>query len=319
MECPKCHFTHPGQINECMRCGVVFDKYSPTFEEIKAAKAPRPERPLDRDDVLGMREEASDEVKIRLYAPPAALFLGFLIARFWGEAGYWAALFTHESGHAVFAWFTGGAAVPLFLWGYTATFPRLFLWPCMVAAGLSYGAFMAYREKRWFWMATIAILLVILFVGSTRSTDQALCWVTFGGDAGSFIVSTLMIATFYSRPNAFVARTMARWPLLVFGSIAFMSTYSTWSPLLQSHAFTSISSWLQENTGGMGMGDLETLQQYWTIPAIKSHFLAVGNACLLAMAVIYGLGIVQARRQLNQLPSDEDLEVVAANSAAAKL
>jgi len=316
MECPKCHFTHPDQITECLRCGVVFDKYSANLEEIKTASAPAPERPLDRDDVLRMREEAQDEVKIKLYALPAALLLGLLIARFWGEAGYWAALFTHEAGHAVFAWFTGSAGVPLFLWGYTVTFPRMFLWPCMVTAGLGYGGYVAYRRKRWFWVAASMVLFALLMVGATRSKDEAERWVTFGGDAGSLMLSTMLIASFYARPNAFVSRTMARWPMMVFGCITFMSTYSTWSPMLQSHAFTSISSWLQEDTGGMGMGDLEVLQQYWTIPAIKSHFLAVGNGCLLAIVVMYCIGVVQARAQLNQIPTDEDLAAVAANAAA---
>ena len=302
-----------------MRCGVIFSKYSPTLEEMKAAKAPEPERPVDREDVAQLREMAGDEIKVRLCAPPAALFLGFLIARFWGEAGYWAALFTHEGGHAVFAWFTGGAAVPLFLWGYTVTFPRHFLWTCLVVFALGYGAFMAYRERRWFRITMLAVLFVILIFGATRSADQAQCWVTFGGDAGSFLLSTALILTFYSRADTLPVRIMARWPMLFFGSVAFMSTYSTWSPLLQSHAFTSISQWLQEDTGGLGMGDLETLQQYWTVPAIKSHFLAVGNACLLVIVVVYVLGVIQARAELNKLPTDEDLAAVTAKAAAAKL
>src|SRR5438270_5170782 len=146
--------------------------------------------------------------------------------------------------------------------------------------------------ERWFWLGASIISLVVLLAGNLRSTYQAECLITFGGDAGSFVVATALMATFYARPQSAIRRKQLRWALLIIGAIAFMDTYATWAG-----GFEKIVHWI-DDIDERGPTDLAKLTQYygWPIGEMQARFLKVAHWCFVAMAGMYTAGIVQAVR-----------------------
>src|SRR5438094_324593 len=86
-----------------------------------------------------------------------------------------------------------------------------------------------------------AAVLVLLIAGNMRTPFQAAGLITFGGDAGSFVVATVLMSTFYARPESVMYRKQLRWGLLLMGAIAFMHTYATWAG-----GFEKIVGWIDD-------------------------------------------------------------------------
>ncbi|HZQ90570.1 MAG TPA: hypothetical protein VFA60_02120 [Terriglobales bacterium] len=302
MECPKCHFDHPLQpADTCLRCGIVFSRYAATAAAAAAAPsgagaAPavaleRPEPPLSADELAEIQKKARHELTCRVFALPGALLLGWLTASAMPMLAGFLRMWTHESGHAITAWLCGYVAIPT-AW-FTIIFPgRQRGLSLLLAAGLAFGGYVAWQRKRWFWVATTAAALVLLLLGGTRTDYRAQGLITFGGDAGSFFVSTILMATFYARPESAMVRRQLRWVLLVFGAIAFMDAYATWSG-----GFEKIAEWLED--AERGPSDLMQLTQYygWPIGEMQRRFLSVAHWCFFALAAMYAAGIVQARQR----------------------
>jgi hypothetical protein len=282
-QCPKCQFDHPLQTTECLRCGIVFSKYA-KFQEAVAAvapalqeeeKAPSPERALEQAST------AKREFLVRAVALPAALLVGWLTARGMPALAAFLQMWTHESGHAVTAWFCGYPALP------TAWMSLL------LGAVLAFGGYVAWRKERRFWVVMSAIGLALLAAGNLRSDFQSRGLIIFGGDAGSFVIATVLMATFYARADSAMVRQQLRWGLLVLGAIAFMFAYGRWAG-----GFEEIVHWL-EDTDERGPSDLQQLTQMygWAIGDMQARFLRVAYACWVALAAMYAVGLVQARQR----------------------
>jgi hypothetical protein len=313
MECPKCHFTHPDQITECMRCGLVFAKYVPGDDA--AAVTPRAEESvvvaeaaLSPDQVRVLREEANREFMLRVFALPGALLLGWAASNVVTTVAEFLHMWTHESGHAVTAWFCGYPSLPSAWWTNLPTRQRGF--SVLLAAGVVYGAYVAWQRKRWFWVTTAAIVLVLLIAGASRTEFQATGLVYFGGDAGAFVLSTVMMASFYARRESAMTKGQVRWGLLVLGATAFMYGYTMWAG-----GYEKISSWLND-TDERGPSDLQMMTQMygWGIGQMQSRFLAVAHACFTAMAAMYAGGLWTAWQR-----KADAADQPAARSAAAGL
>jgi hypothetical protein len=169
----------------------------------------------------------------------------------------------------------------------------------LVAAGLAFGGYAAWRMERWFWVAVSVIVLALLLAGNLRTPFQAHCLITFGGDAGAFVISTILMATFYGRPESIVCRNQLRWVLVVIGAICFMQTYEMWAG-----GFERIVQWL-DGIDERGPTDLAKLTQLygWGIGEMQARFLKVAHACFFAMAAMYGAGIVQAVLRKREIES----------------
>src|SRR5438105_446989 len=195
MECPKCHFDHALQTTECLRCGVIFSKY------VAAVTAPVPvfeEPTVSDEELLARRQEAKRELMFRVFALPGALLVGWLVVQAAPMLADFLRMWTHETGHAIAAWLSGFPALPT-AWMTLHSGERQPVASLLLAAGLIFGGYVARRRERWFWVVVLAGILVLLVAGNLRSTFQAQALITFGGDAGSFVVSTLLMATFYAR------------------------------------------------------------------------------------------------------------------------
>lgn len=309
MECPKCHFDHPLQKTECLRCGVIFSKYLayaaaqaavPATVTFEAPTIAMVEPSTNDEEQRALSQKTKNELKCRIFALPGALLVGWLIVKSMPMLADMLRMWTHESGHAITAWLCGYPALPT-AWITIRSPERVPMATVLLAAGLAFGGYVAWRRQRWFWVVASAATLLLLLAGNLRTEFQAGRLITFGGDAGSFVVATALMATFYAREESVVYQKQLRWVLLVIGAIAFMDTYATWSG-----GFEKIVHWL-DDTDERGPTDLAQLTQYygWAIGEMQAKFLQVAHLCFVAMAAMYTAGIVQAMSRMQS--SDREL------------
>ena len=289
MECPKCHFDHPQQNVECLKCGVIFAKYAAFQESVAAVRAVAPEPAAE--EVAGAQRAAQAEFWCRVSALPAALLLGWILNWAMPTLTAFLAMWTHEFGHAMAAWFCGYTAFPT-AWITIIPEERGRWISLVLGAAAAVGGYAAYRWRRWFWVAVCALVVALFVAGNLRSDFAARRLITFWGDGGAFVLSTLLMLTFYARAESPLRRQQLRWALLLLGAMAFWSVYSRWHG-----GFEKIANVL-EDTDERGPSDPRLLitMYGWAIGEMQARFMMLGNACLVAMAAAYAAGIVQAKR-----------------------
>jgi len=309
VQCPKCHFEHPLQSSECLRCGLVFSKYAgeSAGESVSNAAAtdfppPTVEPPLSADELLALQRKAHRELMCRVFALPGALLLGWLVVETMPLLADFLRMWTHECGHAIAGWLCGYMALPT-AWITIRSAERERIVSLLLAAGLSFGGYVAWRAERWFWVVVSAAVLVLLIAGNMLTEFKAAGLFTFGGDAGSFVVATILMATFYARPESAMCRKQLRWGLLLLGAIAFMDAYLTWAG-----GFEKIVDWLEDME--RGPSDLMQLTQMygWTIGEMQARFLRVAHLCMVVLAGMYAAGIVQAMQRKAAIASAPSVE-----------
>ena len=310
MQCPKCHFTHPDQITECMRCGVVFAKYASTDTEREppapGETSPDVEPPANAEELSEFRREADREFINRVFALPGALLMGWIATHIATMVTEFLHMWAHESGHAVTAWFCGYPSLPSAWWTNLPSRQRGF--SVLLGAAVAYGAYAAWTRKRWFWVIAAAVVVALLMAGATRTEFQAQGLIYFGGDAGAFVLSTVMMASFYARRESAMTRSQVRWGLLVLGAMAFMFGYGTWSG-----GYEKISGWLND-IDERGPSDLQMLTQMygWTIGQMQARFLGVAHACFAAMAAMYSGGLWSAWSWRTRSAAEPAVKIAAA-------
>src|ERR1051325_10201799 len=100
MECPKCHFDHPLQSTECLRCGIIFSKYraylaaNPSMEVSLATAGSLamqlivpettvsvPEASFSNQEQHAEWHNAKRELIVRAIALPGALLIGWVVVK----------------------------------------------------------------------------------------------------------------------------------------------------------------------------------------------------------------------------------------------
>lgn len=200
------------------------------------------------------------------------------------------AMWVHESGHAISAWFCGYNAFPT-AW-FTIIGERSRWISVILGAILIAGGYVAFRMERWFWVGVSAVVLVLIIAGNLQTDFHSRMLFTFWGDGGAYVLSTLLMMTFYARPDSPISRNQVRWGLLILGGMAFWSVYSRWAG-----GFENISQFL-EDTDERGPSDMMQLTTLygWTVYVLIHRYWQLGHACLVALAGAYAAGIVQAKR-----------------------
>src|SRR5438270_6567686 len=217
MECPKCHFDHPQQTDECLKCGIVFAKYVAFQEAVANVRPVAPERSLE--DVSKEQRNAQLEFMLRLFALPGALVVGWLANYAMPMVTAFLAMWLHESGHAIAAWFCGYAAFPT-AWITMIPDERGRWISVVLGAGVATGGYFAFRLQRWFWVAVCAGVLALFVAGNLQPEAHAHLLFTFWGEGGAFALSTVLMLTFYARPDSGISRSQVRWGLLILGAMA---------------------------------------------------------------------------------------------------
>jgi hypothetical protein len=196
MKCPKCHFDHEAQTTECRRCGILFEKYL-----APSAVEPAP-LTFEEEATLQSREDTRQEWILRIVAVPGALLLSWAAVHVAPSAVRMLTMWVHEFGHAIAAWVSGFSAMPG-PWFTSVDSDRSRGVTVLFIALIGFGGFYAWQRRRWFWIGALgAILVVLLICTFGLYSDQAQQWITFGGDAGNFILGTVLMTTFYARKGS---------------------------------------------------------------------------------------------------------------------
>jgi hypothetical protein len=206
--------------------------------------------------------------------------LGFLLAGFH--------VWLHEFGHATFAWLTGRRALPLPI-GWTSVEPSQ---SALVYVGipvlLLILATAGWRERK-LWPVVLAAAVLALqtwmtwFVPESRSHE----WVIFGGVGGEFYLGAAMMGLFYFEfPDGFKWGG-CRYLFVFVGASSFYQTYALWYHIKRGLEDIPYGSMINgEDDGG---GDMNILRDdySWTQHQIFNTYYHLGNACLVALALVY--------------------------------
>lgn len=320
--CPKCGAARE-QGPVCPRCGVIYAKAEarasalaqrssapPAAAPVPAAApaafapaAPELERPAPASamalpDVSPFWEldpdEAEREWKLRAAAVPAAL----LLARLWMETGMgkfvgrtFFSMWLHEAGHAIVSWLTGFSAIPLPWFTRTAESRSVVVFLLFAAAFGSLGRW-ALKHRHWALVAVAGALLCVQVVGTfALSVPRAQEIMIFGGDAGCFVLGTLLVAAFFV-PLA--RHGGLRWGFLAIGAVSFMDPFEQWWAARTD--FDRIP--FGENEGVTLSDSTKLLEVYgWPASAIPRGYLAVAFVCLALLAATWAWAVWHARKQ----------------------
>jgi hypothetical protein len=290
MECPKCDFDHPQQTDECLKCGVIFAKYLAFQEAVQAVRPATSE--FSPHEFAEQQRKAKNEFLCRVFALPGALLVGWLVNLAMPMLTAFLSMWLHESGHAITAWFCGYAAFPT-AWITMIPDERGRWISVVLGAAAATGGYFAFRLQRWFWFAASGAFVALFVLGNLQTQSHAKSLFTFWGEGAAYVLATVLMLTFYARPESPIARNQVRWGLLLLGAMAFCSVYMRWAG-----GFESIAQFL-EDTDGRGIPSDQrvlTLEYGWSIYQLIHYYWTVGHACLLTLAGAYAVGLVQAQK-----------------------
>lgn len=303
--CPRCRAPR-APVPECPRCGVYYAK-----AEARAAQAalqveappsflpPEPERPphlpLETLKWDGEAEDARLELKIRLFAIPAALLITWVLHS--SGMGHrllriFLSMWIHELGHAVTAWLGGFIAFPG-PWATPVAQLRSPFFSVLLAAGFGFLVFRGWKlRQRPQFIAGLALLCLQFVCTVLISREKAQALVGFGGDAGCLVLGTLLMLTLYADKESSLHRGALRWGFLVIGAAAFTDAFKVWWDA--RHDFGAIPL---GHIVGVGPSDATTLTTAygWSVDALISRYLGLGWICLFVLGMAWGAGVFRAR------------------------
>lgn len=305
--CPHCG-AHRAPAPECPRCGVYYAK-----AEARAARAaleveappallppePEPGRPPHLPEEAlrwdGAVEDTRLELRVRTFAVPVALLVTWLLHS--TGLGHtllriFMSMWIHELGHAVTAWFCGFFALPG-PWATSTGDTRSPLLSLLLAGGLGWLTWRGWKLRRRPWLIAGSVLLGVQFVGTLLlGQREARSLITFGGDGGCLVLGTLLMTTLYTGPDSALRQRGLRWGFLVIGAAAFTDAFRTWWSSRTD--FGAIPFGLIE---GVGLSDPSKLTDSygWSVHALISRYVTLGSLCLVALGMVYGIGVFRAR------------------------
>ncbi|WP_224372775.1 hypothetical protein [Hyalangium versicolor] len=306
--CPRCGAPR-APAPECPQCGVYYSR-----AEARAARAaqatlaaeppvdfaaPNPERPphLPAETLRwdGNAEDARMELKIRLFAVPAALLLMWMLHS--TGMGHrllrtFLSMWIHESGHAVTAWLCGFLSFPG-PWATPVAEMRSPFFSLLLAGGLGYLTWRGWKRRERLLLISGPVLLALQFVGTVLiGRAKAQSFVTFGGDGGCMVLGTLLMTTLYASPESQLRKGWLRWGFLVIGAAAFTDAFKVWWNSRSD--LGAIPFGISESAG---LSDPSRLTDWygWSVNTLISRYVTLGVLCLVVLGMVYGVGVFRAR------------------------
>lgn len=250
-------------------------------------------------------DDARMELSIRLYAIPAALVAAKIVMAssfLHMLSRVFLSMWIHELGHAATAWLCGFIAIPG-PWRTIVPDARNFVVPVLVAGGIGWLTFRGYSTRK----RSLLIGAGVLFAAQLKGTfalnaDTARALITFGGDAGCFVIGSLLMASMYADPDTQIHRGWLRWGFLVIGAVAFMDTFDTWWS-----ARTDLTTIPFGENEGSGPSDASVLvdEYNWDALDLVNRYLKLAGACAVALGAVYVYGWWEAKARLLQLKRHE--------------
>ena len=197
-------------------------------------------------------------------------------------------IWVHEFGHATVAWLTGHRALPLPI-GWTSVEPErsnfvyfgvLFLLGVLLVAG--------WKERK-IWPILLALVLApVQYYMTWRMPEyRADLWLAFGGVAGEFCLSALLMALFYVQFPEKFKWEVCRYFFLFLGASTFLNIFFFWRRVQAGTESIPWGSMVQgEEDGG---GDMNILRDDygWNNHFITGTYTGLGAACIAFLAIVY--------------------------------
>ena len=324
--CPGCGAPRSAGV-ECPRCGIIYARARPRVAPPAPTPVPAildstPQVPgavvggpgdarglISPDQApavwAGDVEDARSELRIRTWAPPAALLLAWLLVA--SGAGHalvrtFLTMWVHELGHTLAAWFAGYGAFPG-PWRTPVSSTRLVLVVVLLAAGLGTLVWWGWRTKRRWALAAGAAGLAAQLVCTLLPARAAQALFTFGGDAGAMVLGSALFATIWSDPQGPLGRGSLRWGFLAIGACALVDPIDTWV-----RAWGDAGQIPLGEIEGVGLSDASKLWKVhgWALSEISHRYVAVGLVCLAVLGVAYWLAVQGARARLRATEADPE-------------
>jgi hypothetical protein len=147
----------------------------------------------------------------------------------------------------------------------------------------------AWKTQRTALLVAGVVLAAVQLYAMNLSTDSAQAWITFGGDGGAMVLGTLLMMGFFV-PK--LREHGLRWGLLAIGAAAFVDTFATWWA-----ARSDTDAIPFGEIEGVGLSDPSKLHDVydWSTRMIVDRFVALGVACLVALAAVTVWQVLRSR------------------------
>jgi hypothetical protein len=233
---------------------------------------------------------AFDNWRVNAIVPPLLFALawlavispfGFLLKGF--------QVWMHEFGHATAAWLTGRKATPL-PFGWTpveSDYSHFVYFGLLLLFGI---LFVAGWKERKVWPMIIAVGLAgAQYYLTWRMPEhrQEFWWGAFGGVGGEFYLSALMMVVFYVQLPEKFKWGGCRYVFFFLGAACFLQTYGFWRDVYLGQADIPYGSMISGEDDANGDMNKLVNDFGWTQSMIRRTFMALGNYCLLGLAVVY--------------------------------
>lgn len=235
---------------------------------------------------------------VQYFALPIAAVAGLLF----GVVGlarppvFFVQIWFHEVGHAVPAWLSSRAALPLpFGFTFWKEESSWFTAVCLLFL-IGVFAYTSLRERRYYGViASFVMFGCWAFFTLVLDPYEAIGWILFGGLAGELVLTTLAIVSFYYRAPDRMRWDFWRFIVLVPAMTAFVTSFAMWVRIHQGTQGLPMGSII--GAPGDGTGDIERmLAGYaWTAETLTTAYRSIGTLCLLVIVTHYVVFAIRAR------------------------
>lgn len=297
--CPKCGYQSLSQT-ECLKCGIVFDRYNNLG--IQRVQRLDTESTSDALNVEADVHPIFNHFKVNVASLPVGFVVAFLLQKIW-VFHYLSILFCiiplHEMGHAVTAWMLGRFAIPLGAIvptaGMTIIGYEKHVWVHLVYFSFfGFLAYKAWKHKLPFLIGTAAFFIFgSMYLQSKFPDSMTMQWFSFGGIAGEFILSAILILSFYHPSFKKIRWDFIRYPFFMMGCMAFVNACESWFLIKNKLATMPFGSAISADGSGDSNGDLNKLiANGWSEDLIIERYLTIGKIAFTIILIQYIYRIV---------------------------
>jgi hypothetical protein len=148
-------------------------------------------------------------------------------------------------------------------------------------------------------IAVVAVLIQFVMTVFMSQDDFEL-WSAFGGVAGEFYLSALLMLSFYLPLPERWNWNFWRYPAMFMGAHSFLANFTFWHQIKRGEA--SIPWGTMLNGSGDAGGDMNQLRDLgWSDGQIINTYIAIGQVCLWVLIGVYVLRIVQWKKASDRL------------------